>query len=435
MNHPSDHMETTKIDFRTKIVSSFLVPLLSIGVFFSCDVLEPDADVFKPAVSVSENQLFVLSNNSAFIDLNSRLKSNQPVLIRVTATPKHGLLADLGGGLLQYTPSVGRKRASDSFEFTISSQNNQVLKVDTVWIAIENDSTNLPCGIFHTDDYAYGIRKESPVILDVLANDYICGTDSADLVISIYRPDNTFPPYAGDAKVSEGKVIYTPAGNFSEGDKLIYKVHPRDNPEKGSFGVVYLVPEGPCLFSLAEDTFVMDADSLASGVSLQILNNDTLCSAGIEQIHIAVPPQYGNATINNQVVFYQLHDVQTVAPFESDFFVYEVCIDAVCRTARADIFSRVVIDSCTFQAMADTVDLSGNTIPSMYLDVLHNDSICDGYSEFTITDFPDYGSASFDAERQAILYQRDPLLNKDDELEYELCSGDLCSRAKVYIKR
>jgi hypothetical protein len=29
----------------------------------------------------------------------------------------------------------------------------------------------------------------------------------------------------------------------------------------------------------------------------------------------------------------------------------------------------------------------------------------------------------------------DPLLNKNDSLEYQICNAQKCSRAKVYIKR
>jgi hypothetical protein len=428
-------MTTTKIEFHSKIISWFILPGVIILLFFSCDVLEPDGDLIKPTVRIEGDHIFVLSNNSAFIDLNSKVKTNQRVRLGVTSPTKYGVLTDLGKGLIQYTPSVGKRKARDSFEFTIFSESSQILDIDTVWIMIEDDSTNLPCGVFPADDYVYGATTDVPLTIPVLANDYICGVDSADLVVSIHRPDNTYPPRFGGAEVSGHTIVYTSGTQFGNADKVIYKVHPKNDPENAWFGVVYIAGDEPCAFFLHDDSFAFDVDSLVAGVRIPALQNDSLCLVEDYQINIAVPAMYGNATVNDQAIAYQLSDAQTVAAFESDFFVYEVCIDATCKTARVDLHVGEGVDSCVFRAMADTVDLSRNTIPSMYLDVLYNDSVCDGYSTFTITEFPHYGTASFDETREAILYQRDQFANRNDSLAYEICNGEICSRAKVYIKR
>ena len=428
-------MKTTKIYFRTKIVTRFIVPGVIICLFFSCDILEPDADLYKPAVNIEGTSVFVLSNNSAFIDLNSKIKTNQPVRISVTAPTRFGALSDLGRGLLQYTPSVGNRKARDSFEFTIFSENNQIFDVDTVWIMIENDSTDLPCGVFPADDYVYGAAANVPVSLHVLANDYICGVDSTDLVVSIYRPDDSYPPHFGNAAVSGQAVVYTPGSEFENADKIIYKVHPRSDPENVAFGAVHIAGEQQCAFLLRDDSFDLDRDSLAAGIRIPALQNDSLCQSGGFQINIAVPAKYGNATVENQEFVYQPTDAHTIAAFESDSFVYEVCFDATCKTARVDLRVREdIVDSCVFRAMADTVDLSGNSIPAIYLDVLYNDSVCEGYTEFTITESSHHGIASFSETHEAIFYERDLSVNLNDSFEYEICNAEICSRAKVYIK-
>lgn len=429
-------MKTTKIDFRAKSVSWIIVPVVIISLFFSCDVLEPDADLLKPAVTIDARPVFVLSNNSVFIDLNSRVTTNQPARISVTSATKFGALSDLGKGLLQYTPSVGKRAMVDSFEFTIFSERNQVYDVDTVVIRIENDSTNLPCGIFPVDDYVYGATANNPVSSSVLVNDYICAADPADLIVSIYRPDDTYPPHFGTAEVSGKTVVYTPGSGFELADRVIYKVYHPGNPESAAFGALYIAGEQPCEFFLRSDSVAFDLDSLIAGVRIPVLQNDSLCASGSYQSNVTVPAKYGTAMISDHMIAYQLDGVQTIAPFESDFFLYEICIDATCATARVDI--RVLsedAESCAFSAVGDTMDLSGNAIPSMYLDILSNDTICEGYSTFTITESPNYGTASFDATLEAILYQRDPLVNRNDSLEYEICSGGICSRAKVYITR
>lgn len=428
-------MKSTKIDFRTKIVSTLLGLSAIIPLFFSCDVLEPDADVLKPAVSITEGQVFVLSNNSAFIDLNTKIKTTRPVRLSVTSSTKFGLLSDLGKGLLQYTPSVGKKKAHDAFEFTVFSENNEVIKVDTVTIIIENDSTNLPCGIFPADDYVYGAKKNIPFGIHVLSNDYICGTDSADLVVSIFRPDNTFPPYFGSAEVIGQTVFYTPGNTFEDFDKLMYKVHPQGDPGKAVYGMVYIAGEQPCDFVLKDDNFTFEADSLSGLLELPALQNDSLCQAiNNYQINIAVPPKYGNANVAGQVITYQVADTITTGPSFSDFFLYEVCIDAHCKTAKIEVGVKKDSSDCQFGAVVDSIDLSGNAIPLMYLGVLHNDRVCEGYTSFTITQSPHYGTAEVSTAHEAIAYERDLLMNKNDSLEYEICNAEKCSRAKVYIK-
>jgi hypothetical protein len=92
-------------------------------------------------------------------------------------------------------------------------------------------------------------------------------------------------------------------------------------------------------------------------------------------------------------------------------------------------------DACEFRALRDTVDLSGNTIPLIFLDVLYNDEICDGYTSFRITDPPHYGTAYVSQEHQTIAYERDLLQNKNDSLQYQICNAQECSSAIVYIKR
>jgi hypothetical protein len=60
-------------------------------------------------------------------------------------------LTDLGRGLLQDSPNAGTSR--DAFTFTVFDKNNEAIKQDSVVIIIENDSTNLPCGIYPGNDF------------------------------------------------------------------------------------------------------------------------------------------------------------------------------------------------------------------------------------------------------------------------------------------
>lgn len=98
-------METTKIYLRPRLLLTFDWLSMFACCFFSCDVLEPDADILSPDVKVSQDPIYVYSSNATFIDLASKIHANQPVRFKVTAPPVSGSLSDLGKGLLQYTPS------------------------------------------------------------------------------------------------------------------------------------------------------------------------------------------------------------------------------------------------------------------------------------------------------------------------------------------
>jgi hypothetical protein len=374
----------------------------------------------------------------AFIDLNSKVTTNTPARLSVTASTRFGELSDLGKGLFTYLPSVGNKKAHDAFEFTVFSENNEIISKDTITIIVENDSTVLPCGIFPANDYLYGVKKNIPDFVDVLANDNICGYDSSDLVVSIYQPDSTFSPSHGSAEVSGNRIIYTPNSSFAGQDKLIYKVSLRGQSQVAAFGIVYFTGEQNCRSRVVDDTFFIDADSASGDFYLPALANDSLCTAlNNYQIHVVQAPQYGTASVSGNGFTYDVYDSVTTSSF-SDFFYYELCIDATCSTARVNI--KAVQDSvynCVLKAVDDIIDPVDSASSSLlYLDVLRNDSLCTSISAFTITEAPEHGAAftTFINGKKMIAYQRDTLFNKNDSLRYQICNVQKCSSAKVFIK-
>ncbi len=136
----------------------------------------------------------------------------------------------------------------DGFEVTVFSKNNEILKKDTLVIIVENDSTKLPCSIYPVNDYVYNVT--SAVTIDVTANDIIC---SSDIIVSVYRPENTFPPYYGTASVSGNKIVYTSGASFLGEDKLMYKVTDANDPSVFSYGMVYITNDSSCNLALADD--------------------------------------------------------------------------------------------------------------------------------------------------------------------------------------
>lgn len=424
-------MKTTKVSRKIGILSKFLVLGGIIALLFSCDVLESDPDVLEPTVDITGEEIYVLANGASFIDLNSKVQTNQPARLAVTSQPRHGTLADLGQGILQYSPATGSAKARDGFEFTVYSNTNEILKKDSVIIIIETDSTKLPCNIYPVTDYVYDVTAAS-VSIDVISNDIIC---SNDVVVSVYKPENSFPPYFGQAEAKENKIIYYPGTSFSGADKIMYKITDSNDPKRIAFGMVYITSDSSCSFSVWDDLYEYNTLTEGTALILTAFVNDSLCHALNEyQVNIKSGPLYGAASLVSNGFLYQFPD--SIGFTFNDHFIYEVCIDADCKTARVDI--KLKMDSvwtCSFYATPDSIDMVNSTVALMYLDVLNNDSTCDSLKSFALTKMPMYGTAFVNEEKKAIGYERDPLMNKDDTLEYEICDGKECSTASVFIKR
>ena len=395
----------------------------------SCDILEPDNDVVTPSAEIKEKEIVVLANSPSFIDLNSKLKINLPARVAITSQPRYGELTDLGKGLLQYTPSVGDNHGRDDFEFTFYTSNNEIIKKDTMVVIIEDDSTNLPCDIYPRADYVYGVDR-NPVLIDVTQNDIICG---GPVNLSLFQPGTEFPPRFGDAEIVGNKIRYTPGGSFQSSDIIIYKLTARMDTARSAYGIVYIKADSSCSFAVGDDTFIFKSDSLDSARFLPVFANDSLCSAVSKySVYLKSLPKRGTVSLSNEGFTYTARQLEVV-PFD-DHFVYEVCRDGVCKSAGVKIeFLRDSVLSCNIKARLDSLDLSNSTIPEMYLGVLENDSICGDLVSLKILKFPEYGFATVDDKR--ILYRPDTFVDRNVEIEYEICNADECSRAMVYIKR
>lgn len=401
-----------------------------IVLLFSCDVLESEPDVLEPVVDIDGTEVYVLANGSSFIDLQSKVQTSQPARLAVTSEPRHGLLADLGQGILQYSPTTGSSRARDGFEFTLYSATNEVIRRDSVVIVIESDSTNLPCNIYPVNDYVYSVGTTG-VLIDVTANDVIC---SNTVEVSVYSPASSFPPYFGTAVAENNRIRYVPGPSFTGEDKIMYKLT-TSNPARIAYGMVYITSDSACTFSVADDLYTFDSLVENSNITLKIFQNDSLCQALNQyQVNLKSGPVYGTALLTSDGFRYQVPD--SVGFVFNDHFTYEVCIDASCKIARVDV--RLMADTvtnCNFFAVPDSVDISNNPMGTVFLEVTKNDSICGELTSFGITENPAYGTAFINASNKTIGYQRDPLMNRNDSLRYEICKGEKCSTAAVYIKR
>lgn len=426
-------MKDTKVSSGIGIISNICWLSAIIVLVAACDVLESDPDVLEPHVDVTGTEVYVLANGATFIDLQSKVQTNQPARLAVTGQPKSGSLNDLGEGILQYLPSTGSGRGRDGFEFTVYSESNEILRKDSLIIIIENDSTNLPCNIYPVADYVYNVANGTNVAIDVTKNDIIC---SNDVLVSVYHPNDSFPPYYGSATVVNKMVNYAPGPSFNGKDKIMYKVTDANDPSRSAYGIVYLTQDSVCQFRLVNDFFeLLDSIHSHESVMLPVFLNDVLCApVNSYQINIKEGPAVGSVSFIEGGINYLLPAIS--GDEFSDQFTYEVCIDASCKTALVNIsFKESLPAPCLLVAKPDTLDLSTNNMPLMYLGVLANDSICTDLTNFRITKAPKYGSAFISDDLKSIGYNRDLTVNEDDWLEYEICDEERCSRTTAYIKQ
>jgi len=417
-------MKATKLKEKTKTLSKlFLIGAVLAAT--SCDVLESDPDVLDGKTKITGTEVHILADGTSFIDLKSKFQTNVPARVAITSETRHGKLTDLGAGLLQYSPAVGNA-ARDGFEFTIYSNNNEIVGRDSIIIIIENDSTNLPCSIYPIQDYVYGVDK--PVLIDVTENDIIC-VGSFD--VSVYKPESSFPPHHGSAEVQGNKILYSPEDGFDGTDKIIYKITVVNDTSRVAYGIVYISADTTCSFVIGNDSFAIQEYNYDSLI-LPIYANDSICQLYNRTIiTLKSNPIYGYASLVSDGVKYMPRPSATF-PIE-DNFMYEVCLDGSCKSARVDV--KIMSDSisCDLLTRPDSVQIETTDISLHYINVLENDLICGDLKSFTITKMPVYGTVA--VVENLITYRSFSQQKKNDSIGYKICNETMCGTAMVSIKR
>lgn len=306
-----------------------------ITILYSCDTLESDVKPKNGDIDVSNTEAYVLSKGSTYIDLRSMIKTSDKVKLDITSQPNKGNLTEVGVGLLRYTPFSTIKRGRDSFTFSIYN-NDRLLLSDSVVIIVENDTTDLPCGIYPQTDNVY-LSTTGTVEVNVLVNDRICG-DSANLVVEIYRPNNSFPPRHGSATVSGSVVKYVANNTFIDNDSFLYKVYSKTDTASVGYGEVIVRKKLACSLKVLNDYFQFKKDSTVyDTLHLAIFKNDNRCDSvdNSTYFNILRQPKHGNLLNKPYGIDYILK-TPSKGPL-SDSLVYEVCASQQCHSGAVKI--------------------------------------------------------------------------------------------------
>ncbi|MBT1690540.1 nucleoside/nucleotide kinase family protein [Dawidia soli] len=333
--------------FSLKRLWPLSLTLLLAASFSACDVLEDDDPIGGgKGVVIDDSDVKMLAQGTAFIDLYARVKTERPIRLDITAEPGRGTLRELRTGLLQYQPRYDFTEGRDSFRVSVYAEDNTLLLEDTVGIVIEDDTTNLPCGVYTRSDSAH-VWGDTTVYIYPLANDVLCG-DTTRYRIEIYQPNGSQPPRYGTAMLNTpyNSISYAPTSNPPKDDMIVYKVYDTTDTTRMGYGVIFIratsgpvePPEQPCQFALIDDAYTLLVDSLkGDSVNLRPFENDVLCdSSSRYTLDIAQQPAHGWAASYNSGVVYKPVD----EPYRGmrDSLVYRGCRGDTCRTATIRIY-------------------------------------------------------------------------------------------------
>ena len=207
------------------------------------------------AATTNENtaiDIAVLKND---FDIDNSLV---PGSIVIASNPAHGTVIVHGSGLVTYSPQV-EFIGVDVFTYTVQDEKGLKSLPATVTVTVIEVVNKAPIAV----DDALENNSLFPITIDVLANDYDEDNSHNDLVlISVSNPS------LGTVTISDGKVIYTPAGLINSTVTFNYTI--QDPSGLTSEATVTIENSFPPL--LVSEGFSPNNDS----------NNDTWYIQGIE---------------------------------------------------------------------------------------------------------------------------------------------------------
>jgi VCBS repeat-containing protein len=190
-------------------------------------------------------------------------------------------LEEIGGGAFTYSPNPDFFGV-DTFEYTITD--GEFFSTATVFITVAGVN-DLPEAV---DDLGISTDEDTPVTIDVTANDNDVEDDSADLTPAVVDG-----PGNGSVEVVDGEIVYTPNPDYNGPDSFIYVVTDLDGGTSKSAATVSIdvlpVNDAPIAKDDSGEGFRLPTGQ-DSFVTASVLDNDydidegTLEVAGIDVV-------------------------------------------------------------------------------------------------------------------------------------------------------
>lgn len=326
---------------KTHIIPScfvFLSLLLSSAMIISCDSMEEDGVPSLPTVTISDDEVLVVSNHAGYIDLFSKIKTNGKIKVNIASHPSNGTLNEISTGFLRYKPGPMFKNGKDVFTFAVHSEANQFISNHTVNIVV-TDSTEVPCGIYPKDDWIYS--SGTPIEVPVLNNDLICW-DSTDVLVEIYKPGNSFPPFLGNAVVTNDNAIQYTATVGEEVpvivDTVVYKVSRKSDPNIFGFATLFINASTQCWPSLSDYSVTATSEKVGvDSLFLWVVPSVPICGRDYNDgLAVTTQPKNGTAVVEQNWIWYIFDHVSATAQV-SDSLSYKLCDGTDCLEAKLKI--------------------------------------------------------------------------------------------------
>lgn len=353
--------------------------------------------------------LNINTNQSINLDvLNRAIDADLDALSLYTyrVLPSNGVLSDNFDADATYTPNANFT-GSDTLVYQVYDDHLQLSNEATITINVGNIS--LPAKPPTANDDSLNITEDSiNITIDVLLND---AAGDQPLDPSTLTIENSVSN--GEARVVNGKILYTPAANFFGSDSLTYFVRDSANEKSNSANLLITVTNVDDASTITADRFTLQEDSI--NFELDLINNDSDIDSTLSnaQVVIVSDPLHGVVTVNNGTVNYS----PSADFFGSDRFLYKINVDGnESNTSAVDLEITNVNDSPVTVADQFTV-----TSESSRLDILLNDSDVDhNKSELTIviTSPPSHGTVATNVD--SVSYQAEPDFAGEDSFSYLL---------------
>jgi hypothetical protein len=340
----------------TKRAVAFITCLLT-GIWLTnCDNFETEvASTDETALETIQREVLITPKTSGIFNLQSFVTASGSKRVAITSQPQFGKIESLGNDVMRYTPHAGVLNGRDKLMISVYSPANVIEKQDSIIVIITSDSTDMPCNLAVQvqNDFAYK-SGATPVDIDVLANDTVCGVPRSAMVVTV--PDNLViagtpmpKSYYGSVEVLPNKKIrYTPGAAFVGSDKFVYQVEkPANIPQSGDaattgYGFVYITSmDSTCKarLSLKDDLFTFKLDTIAATDSLYLNTalNDVICTQAVNSFLFTFTEfPAGRLYYSYNYGFTYLIPANATAG-SSDRFRYQVCVDDVCKEAEVKI--------------------------------------------------------------------------------------------------
>ncbi|MCF2910359.1 Ig-like domain-containing protein [Pseudoalteromonas sp. DL2-H2.2] len=334
--------------------------------------------------------------------------------------PSHGSVSLSSDNTHFIYQSDADYRGSDSFTYQIKDDLGAVSNIANVFIEVTGDNI-APVA---ADDSAT-TQQESPVTIDVLAND-----SDSDGSLNYNSLSVATAPANGSVAldtVSLGGFIYTPNNGFSGSDTFTYQVQDNEGSVSNAATVTITVERLNMAPVAGNDSASVE---IAQSVTIAVLDNDSDTDGTVQAgtVEIVQSPLMGSTEISSNGAITYMHSGTSEG---EDTFTYRVQDNLGAFSNTATVTITITAPDTTPVAVNDSAQTDKNV--AVDITILNNDQAQGRdllISSIAIVTAPSHGSVSIDSSSGAAQYNPQFNFVGDDSFSYTV-SNDLAETSNV----